>query len=158
MKKIQTEIRWAFIFIIAILLWMAIEKAVGLHDVHLEKHPTYTMLFMIPAIAIYVFALRSKRIKDYGGIMNYKQGFMAGLIMTGIITLFSPLTQWIVSEIITPDYFKNVIAYTVEHGMKSQEEAEAYFSLKNYMIQSIVWSAGSGIITSAIVAIFTRKT
>ncbi|MFY0643124.1 MAG: DUF4199 domain-containing protein [Bacteroidia bacterium] len=157
MNKFKTEIRWAFIFIIATILWMVLEKAVGLHDVHIEKHPTYTMLYLIPAILIYVFALRSKRIKDFGGIMTYKQGFITGLIMTAIVTIFSPLTQWVISEIITPDYFDTVIAYTVEHGMKSQEEAEAYFNLKSYMIQSTIWSAVMGIVFSAIVAIFTRK-
>ena len=90
--------------------------------------------------------------------MTYKQGFIAGLIITVIVTIFSPLTQWIISTIITPDYFKNVIEYSVKVGYhKSITDAEAQFNLSNYIIQSTVWALLMGIITTAIVAAFTKK-
>jgi hypothetical protein len=62
------------------------------------------------------FALLDKRKNFYNGVMTYKQGFITGLIITAIVTIFSPLTQWIISNVITPDYFKNVIQYSVETG------------------------------------------
>ena len=39
----------------------------------------------------------------------------------------------------------------------SQEEAENFFNLKNYIGQVLIATPIMGIVTSAIVAIFTRK-
>ncbi len=157
MKKFVIEIKWALIFIVMMLIWMIMEKLTGLHDVNIDKHPIVTNLVAIPAILIYIIALLNKRKKFYGGSMTYLQGFTTGVIMTVIITIFTPLLQYITSVYITPDYFTNVIAYTVEKGEMTQEAAEAYFNLENYMIMSLYGSFIMGLVTTAIVAIFTRK-
>lgn len=158
MKSIRIEIKWAFIFIGSLLLWMLLERLAGLHDKHIDKHQYLTMLYSIVAIALYVFALLDKRKNFYNGVMSYKQGFIAGMIITLIVTVFSPLSQWIISNVITPDYFENVIRYSVETGYhNSVADAEAQFNLKSYMLQSTVGALIMGAVTSAIVAIFTRK-
>jgi len=158
MKNYKIEIKWAFIFIGSLLLWMLLERLVGLHDKHIDKHQYITMFYSVIAIALYVFALIDKRNNFYDGIMTYKQGFISGLIITIIVTVFTPLTQWIISNVITPDYFDNVIQYSVETGYhKSIADAEAQFNLKSYIMQSTMGALLMGIVTSAIVAIFTRK-
>jgi hypothetical protein len=157
MKKIKIEIKWAIIFVVMTLIWMILEKLAGLHDEHIDKHPIYTNFIAIPAIAIYVFALLDKRKNFYKGEMTYKQGFITGLIITAIVTLLSPLTQYITSMIITPEYFPNMISYSVETGKLTQEAAEEYFNLKNYLLEVIIGTPIMGILTTAIVAIFTRK-
>ncbi len=157
MKKIKIEIKWALIFAAMGLLWMLGEKLVGLHDQHIDKHEKYTMLFAIPAIAVYVFALLDKRKNYYKGTMTYMQGFVSGLIISVIVTILSPLTQLITSYIITPEFFPNAINYVVENGRMTQAEAENYFSMKNYILSGILWGIGMGVITSAVVAVFTRK-
>lgn len=155
MAKIKLEIKWALIFVAMSLLWMLLEKLVGLHGTHIDKHMYLTNLFAIPAIIVYVLALKDKKKKDYNGHMTYKQGLISGLIITFIVALLSPLTQWIISTIITPEYFPNVIAYSVETGYhNSLEEAEAYFNLPNYIKQSTIGALIMGTVTSAIVAIF----
>ena len=59
--------------------------------------------------------------------------------------------------IITPEYFPNVIAYSMETGyFESLEEAEAYFNLQNYMVQSTIGAFVMGLVTSAVVALFVR--
>lgn len=136
---------------------MVMERIVGLHDVHIDKHPIYTNFVAIPAIIVYVLALLDKRKKFYDGKMTYMQGFISGLIITIIVTVFSPLTQYIISTIITPDYFTNVINYSVSQGMMTQTEAEEYFNLKSYMIQVLIGTPIMGVVTAAIVAIFSRK-
>lgn len=159
MGKYKIEIKWAFVFIIMSLLWMVLEKLCGLHSTHIDKHQYLTMLFMIPAIWVYVLALKDKKKNDYGGIMSFKQGIISGLIITLIVALFSPLTQWIISCIITPEYFPNVIEYSLKTGYhKTREEAEAYFSLENYMKQSVIGALMMGTITTLIVAFFVRNT
>ena len=157
MNKFKIEIKWAIIFIVMMLLWMVLERLTGLHDVHIDKHPIYTNFVAILAILVYVLALLDKRKSFYNGVMSYKQGFMAGLIITLIVTAFSPLTQYITSTIISPEYFTNVINYSVNEGLMSQTEAEEYFNLKSYLVQVIIFTPIMGIVTTAIVAIFTKS-
>ncbi|MCM4167734.1 hypothetical protein KCTC52924_01464 [Arenibacter antarcticus] len=157
MKKFRLELKWAIRFVLASLAWMILEKTVGLHDVHIAKHPIYTNLFAIVAIVIYVLALLDKRKTDFNGKMSWKQGFNSGIVISIIVAVFSPLTQYITSTIITPEYFNNVIAYVVETGKMSQEAAEGYFSLGSYIIQGFFGALTMGIVTSAIVAFFVKK-
>lgn len=158
MKNLKIEIKWAIIFSVIGLLWMLLEKLVGLHSTHIDKHMYLTNLFAIPAIIVMVLALKDKKKDFYAGQMNYKQGLISGTILSVFIALLSPLTQWITSTIITPEYFPNVSAYSVETGYyKSIEEAEAYFNLKNYIVQSTIGALLMGIITTAIAMIFIRS-
>jgi len=158
MGKFKIEIKWAIIFALTTLLWIFIERLLGLHDVYIDQHPIYTNIFAIFAIAIYVFALLDKRKNFYQGKMTYIQGLISGLIITGIVVVLSPLTQFLISTVISPEYFTNVIEYTVSEGIKTQAEAEAQFSLQNYMVQAAVGAAIMGSVTSLIVAFFTRST
>ena len=89
--------------------------------------------------------------------MTYVQGLISGLIITFIISIFSPVTQLITSYIITPHYFSNVINYNVSNGLMTQEAAEAYFNIKSYIVQGLMGATIMGAVTAAIVAIFTRK-
>jgi hypothetical protein len=129
-----------------------------LYNQHIDKHEIYTNFIALPAIAIYVFALLDKRKNFYGGTMSYKQGFISGLIITLIVTAFSPLTQYITTTIIAPQYFPNVIKYAVDAQKMTQQEANDFFSLKNYIVQGLIGAPIMGLVTTAIVAIFTRKT
>lgn len=139
------------------LVWMWLEKIVGLHSQHIDKHALYTNFFAIPAIIIVVFALLDKRKNYYKGFMSYKQGFITGLLITAIIIVLAPLSQYITLEIITPEYFQNIIKYSVDTGKMTLAEAEKYFCMQNYIIQSLFGAAIMGIITSALVAIFTKR-
>ncbi|HSD15008.1 MAG TPA: DUF4199 domain-containing protein [Flavobacterium sp.] len=157
MKNFTIEIKWAFIFFIASLAWMYLEKSVGLHDQYIEKHPIYTNLFAIVAIALYYFALRDKKKNFFNNQMNWKQGFVTGVYISFFIAILSPLAQYITSTFITPDYFKNVIAYAVEHKKMTQENAEMYFNLKSYIMQGIFGALSMGVVTSGIVAFFIKS-
>ena len=154
-NKYKIEIKWAFIFISISLLWMLMEKLSGLHSTHIDKQYYLTNLFAIPAIWIFVLALKDKKRNFYNGHMDFKQGIISGLIITLIVALFSPLTQWIISYVITPEYFPNVIEHSLETGYhKSREEAEAFFNFKNYALQSTIGAMVMGVVTSLIIAFF----
>ena len=157
MKKFQTEIKWGLIFILSGLVWMVMEKSLGWHDELLEQHATYTMFYAPIAIALYVMALRDKKKTFYHGKMTYLQGLISGLLLTLVVVLLTPLSQYISHEFISPDYFPNIIRLTVEKGQMALEEAEMHFSLMSYIQQSLVFAAFMGVLTSAIVAIFTRS-
>jgi len=157
MKKYSTEIKWGIIFIIMGLLWMTMEKLLGWHDEHIDKHAFYTNIIMAPAIIIFYMALKDKRDHDYGGSMTWKQGFISGLIVSVVVTILTPLSQYIVQNIITPDYFANAIAYAVESGHSTQQDAEAYFNGTSYMWQAVVGALVMGAVTAALVALVVKK-
>lgn len=157
MKNRITEIKWAFIFVAMTLLWVALERLIGLHDTLISEHAIYTNIYAIPAIAVYVFALREKRSKDLQGHMSYLEGFVSGVIITFVATVLAPVTQLIASYIITPGYFSNAIAFAVDSGNMTLEAAEAYFSFVNYLIQTLIGTPVMGLITSAIVAFFIKN-
>jgi hypothetical protein len=157
MNNYRIEIKWALIFVAMMLIWMAMERIAGFHDTHIDKHAIVTNLIAIPAIAIYVLALLDKRNNFYGGFMSYKQGFISGLIITLIVMLFTPFIQYITSTIITPDYFTNMIEYSVREGKMQQGEAEEFFNLRSYMIQASIGAPVMGLVTTAVVAFFTKK-
>ena len=129
MNKIKIEFKWALIFSVIALLWMVLEKLSGLHDKYIDYHLYLTNLFAIPAVIAMVMALKDKKKNFYGGEMTYLQGLISGIILSLLIALFSPLTQWITSYVITPEYFPNVIKRSVELGFfKTTEEATAQFN------------------------------
>ena len=152
MNKITIEIKWGVIFTLLALLWMVFEKAMGWHDLYIDKHAIYTNFFGIIAVLVYFLAIREKKRNFYNGEMTWRQGFVAGLILTIVVTLLAPLSQFITSTYITPDYFNNVIAYSVETKVMNQEQAEAYFNLKSYIIQATFGALVMGVVTAAAIA------
>lgn len=157
MKNWKIELKWALIFSGMSLLWMLIERLGGFHDVRIEQHPIFTNFIAIPAILVYVFALRDKKKNFYQGQMSYKQGIGSGLVISLIVAALSPLAMLISIKLITPHFFENAIAFAVSHGYSTQSEAEAYFNLQSYIIQGLIGAPIMGLITSAIVAIFVRS-
>lgn len=157
MGRIMMEIKWALIFVTMSLVWVFGERLTGLHSTHIDQHPLYTNLVAIPAIAIYVFALLDKRKNYYGGKMSYKQGLISGFVLTLIITLLSPLTQYLASAWVSPDYFNNAIEHAVKVESYTRDQAESYFNLRNYIVLVLVTTPVMGLVTSLIVALFTRK-
>jgi hypothetical protein len=157
MKNLKIEIKWALIFVFMQLSWMLMEKLTGLHDAHIDKHAIISNGVAILAFLIYALALLDKRKNFYQGKMTYLQGFISGLWISLFVTIFTPLTQYIVSYWISPEYFENIITHTVDQGKMTLEDAEAYFNFKSYLIQSTVFAPIAGVVTSAIVAIFTKK-
>ncbi|NQT61467.1 MAG: DUF4199 domain-containing protein [Candidatus Marinimicrobia bacterium] len=156
MQKFKTEIKWGLIFMGVTLVWMLLERLTGLHSTDIDKHATYTNFFAPIAIAVYVFALRDKRATDLDGKMTYKEGFLSGVVISLIVGVLSPFGQLITAYVISPHYFENAIAYGVANNLTSQADAEAYFNLKNYIIQSTIFAPVMGVITSAVVAFFLK--
>jgi ascorbate-specific PTS system EIIC-type component UlaA len=135
MGKFRVEIKWALIFVMMMLIWMVMERITGLHDIHIDKHAIFTNLIAIPAIAIYVFALLDKRKTDYNGYMTYKQGFISGIIITLIVTILSPLTQYLTSNLISPDYFANMIEFAVKEGAMTGKPLKIILTLKTTLFR-----------------------
>jgi hypothetical protein len=157
MKKFRIELKWGFLFFLSGLAWMLLEKSLGWHDRLIEQHATYTLLYAPLAIFIYVVALWEKKRKTYSGRMTFLQGFLSGLLLTLVVVVLTPLSQYISHSLISPDYFSNIIQLTVNSGKMTLQEAEAYFNLMNYTTQSVFFAGGMGILTTVVVMIFMKS-
>ncbi|QNL22875.1 DUF4199 domain-containing protein [Hyphobacterium sp. CCMP332] len=157
LKKYAIELKWGIIFFAVTILWMVLEKVSGLHGDLISEHPIYTNLFAIPAIIIYVLALKEKRDRSLNGKMTWVEGLITGTIISGIVAALSPLAQLIIHLYLSPEYFENAINYAIENGKMSEEDAEGYFNLRSYIWQSVGGAMVMGVITSAIVAAFLKK-
>lgn len=157
MDKIKIEIKWALIFSLMTLAWIFIEKIAGLHSENIDLHPYLTNIFAVPAIIVMVLALKDKKKNFYNGSMTYMQGLISGVILSAFISILSPLTQWIITNVISPDFFKNMIDFTLDLGYyKTQEDAEAYFNYENYAKQSAIGAFVMGVITTAVAMILLQ--
>lgn len=157
MKSIKIELKWAIIFSVMSILWIGLERLTGLHDENIESHPIYTNLVAIPAILIYIFALRDKKYNFFNGRITYKQLFISGLILSLMIALFAPLITYVSVEYLSPNYFDNMITHSVGAEAMSLEEARDYFNTSSYMLQSLIFAPIMGIITTLVTGIFIKN-
>lgn len=139
------------------LSWMLLEKTLGWHEEKIADHQWLTLLFAPFAILMYLLEMREKRRRVYGGKMTWLQGFVSGVILSVFVALLSPLAQYITHNYITPEYFNNVIEYSVTNDLMTPNKANDYFNINSYMLQAAVGALGFGVVTAAIVAIFVRK-
>ena len=159
MKNITSlEIKWGIIFTLFSLLWMVFEKSMKWHDILINRQAIMTNLFAIPSIAVYVYALLEKRKRQLNNVMTFRQGFLCGLMLTLVIAVLSPLTQYITYYVISPEFFNNMINYSVETLGKERQAMEGYYNLKSYIIQGVTGALAAGILISALVALFVKRT
>jgi len=156
MKKFTIEIKWGIQFSLLSIVWMIFEKTMGWHDQLIAMQPIYTNLFGIIAVLIYFLALLDKKKNFYQGKMDWKQGFIAGIALSIVISLLSPIVQYVTYTYITPNYFTNIIHYTVSHKKQTQAQAELFFSLRSYMLQGAFGGLSMGVLTAAIVALLVK--
>jgi len=136
---------------------MYFEKLMGWHDVLIAKHPIFSNFFGLIAIGVYLFAIHDKRKNFFRGKMSWRQGFISGVILSIVIALLSPIGQLITHYLISPEFFENAIESSVERNAMQQKDAEAYFNLSSYIVQSIAGALMFGVVTAAIAALILKK-
>ncbi len=129
----------------------------GWHDVLIDRQAIMTNLFAIPSIAIYVYAILEKRKRQLNNVMTWGQGFLCGLMVGLVVAILSPLIQFINYAVISPEFFQNIIDYSVTTHGKNRESMEAYYNLKSYIIQGVTGALAAGILISAVVALFLKR-
>jgi Protein of unknown function (DUF4199) len=156
MKNFAIEIKWAINYSISFMLWMIFEKSIGWHDTSIGKQMIYTNLFGFVALAVYFFAFQDKKKNFFNNSITFRQGFMFGVYLSGLIAFFAIVTQYITYTFITPNYFDTLIAEVVKNKKQTLEQAQAFFNYKSYLYQSIFGTLSIGIVTGAIIANFMK--
>lgn len=157
MEKFKIEFKWAIIYSICLLIWMCFEKAMGWHTEKIKFQPIYTMLFGVVSIVIYILALRNKKKDYYNDQIDWKQGFLSGVILSLFVAILTPIVLFITFEYISPDFFSNIINYKVENSKMTLEDAQKYFSFSNYIYTNTFSTLSNGIVLSAIISFFIKS-
>lgn len=152
----KTELKWGVIFSVMGLVWLTLEYLVGLHGRFIAWHPYLTNLVAIPSVIVMVLAILEKR-RVLGGAITFKQAFLCGFGVSLVVAVLSPITQFIFHRLINPGYFENAIRYGVEQGKTTLAEAQAFFNLQSYMLQSVFAAIIIGSITSLVIAAMIKK-
>ena len=155
MKKFAIEIKWGIRYAFLWILWLYIEKSSGYYEAKIGDYALYSLLFYFVTFFVYYVAIKEKKKDFFMGQMSWKQGCVTGIFLTVVMTLLTPICQMIFQKAIAPEFFPNMIEYSISKG-NSREAAENYFNLSSYIIQSIFSTLSFGVVISAVVALFLQ--
>lgn len=155
MKKFAIEIKWGIRYAFLWILWLFIEKSSGYYESKISDYALYSMLFTFVTIFVYYVAIKEKKKDFFKDEMSWKQGCVTGIFLTIVMAILTPLCQIIFHKAIAPEFFPNMIEYSVSKG-NSKEVAENYFNLSSFIIQNIFSTLSLGVVISAVVALFLQ--
>ena len=152
MKDFKVELKWALIYSVTTLIWLIIERYLGLHDEHLDRQLRFMVILGVLYLCIYYFGLRDKKVNFYHGQINFKEDLKFALIMSLIVAVLSLFVQFIFVRTISPDYLSNMANYMVKHGRFTKEGADEFYSVSNQLKNSAYTNLVIGVFFGAICA------
>lgn len=155
--KYKTESKWSAILFFTTILWMVFEKMMGWHAEKIAEHANFSIIYDGVFISVFVFAFWDKRRLTSFNSFPWGKGFKFGMLITSFITLLSPLVQTITHELISPDFFSNIIELAVKHNLLTYTEAKNKFNLGNYILENIIGTFALGAICSLVLAFVFKR-
>lgn len=155
MNKFKIEFKWAIYYTFLGIMWFQLEKYLGFHDTNIAHHPIFTNLVFILIFGIYILFLLDKKKNFFNGIMTWQQGLLSGVILAIFAMILTPFALYFSLKYVNPDFFTNMINYSVSKGMKL-ENAKAMFDLTAYMIFATFGTLSFGIIFAALAALLVK--
>jgi hypothetical protein len=156
MKKFEIELKWASIYTAISIAWVYLEKYLGYHDEHVSSQAIFSFWLMVPQILVYVLAIREKRELYYKGEITWQKAFISGVVLSAVIGGLSPASIYIMAELVTPEFFSNIVEVRAEQGIPRQG-LEKVYNLNSYISQAIFNNLGSGVFFSAIIALVLKN-
>lgn len=156
MKKFEIELKWATAFTAFSIIWVYFEKYLGYHDEFVNSQAIFSFWLLIPQALFYVIAIRQKREKYYNGEITWQKAFISGVVLSAIIAGLSPAAIYIMLEVVSPDFLANIVEVKAEQGMPREGAAQLY-NLNSMVTQAIFNNLASGVLFSAIIALFLKN-
>jgi len=158
MNKIGIELKWAAIITTFACVWAAMEKSLGYHKDFSNIIVTAFFYYIILTLLWAVAFIDKKKSLGKGAVWEFKNAFKFGLFLTGLLTVLSPIAQYIIYETISPDYFNNVIQYQLAKGKQTRESLELIHNLNFTIRQGVMNALSLGVVFSALYAwVFKTK-
>lgn len=159
MKKSNWRIalKWGAIYALLTLIWLSLESLAGLHDSRVKYRVLLTNLKYIPMLLIYYAALKETRNLKQGAAYPYGQAFIDGLRLTAMATLLSIPAHYLSLEYLVPDFLQKMEEAMIEGRWMTAGEAKGFFEFRSYFIQSILAVPATGLMITAITALFVHR-
>jgi hypothetical protein len=159
----KTALKWGVLTALLLFLWISLEYAVGMHSDYIAYHPVVTLLaLLIPLLCLY-WGLREEKRKAPAAF-TFSRALMTGLFISGIAAATGMLGQWVFHTFVNPDFFNSQITYAESKALAqgldvlvARRQAEAYFSLRSYLVQALGGALIGGAVASAVLAFFMRN-
>ena len=87
--------------------------------------------------------------------MTWQQGLLSGVILAIFAMILTPFALYFSLKYVNPDFFTNMINYSVSKGMKL-ENAQAMFDITAYMIFATFGTLSFVIIFAALAALLVK--
>jgi len=155
MNKFKIEFKWAIYYTFLGIMWFQLEKYLGFHDKNIASHPVFTNFIYIFIFGIYVLFLLDKKKNFFNGIMSWQQGLLSGVILAVFAMILTPFALYFSLKYVNPDFFTNMINYSVSKGMKL-ENAQAMFGTTAYMIFASFGTFSFGILFAALASALVK--
>lgn len=157
MKNFAIEIKWAVVLSMTTIGFAYSAKYLGYYDDKLPYYQAFSLLLAPLWCIIYYLGIREKKMEFFHGKMDWKRGFVSGIFMAGIAAFLAPFGEWYTYEIIAPDYFSKAISLMLESNKMTEDQANTYFSLNSYIMQSIFTTLSGGVVIAAIVSFVLKS-
>jgi hypothetical protein len=155
MNKFKIEFKWAIYYTFLGIMWFQLEKYLGYHDKNIAKYTLFTNFIYILIFIIYVLYLVDKQKNFFHGVMSWQQGFLSGVILSIFAMILTPFAVYFSLKYVNPDFFINMINFSVSKGMKL-ENAQAMFGTTAYMMLATFSTISFGIIFAALAALLVK--
>jgi len=149
MNKFKIEFKWAIYYTFLGIMWFQLEKYLGYHDKNIVNYTFFTNFIYIFIFILYLLFLLDKKKNFFKGNMSWQQGFLSGVILGIFAMILTPFAIYFSLKYVNPDFFKNMINYSISKGMKL-ENAQAMFGTTAYMIFATFSTFSFGIIFAAL--------
>ena len=149
--SIKIEFRYAVLTSLVMLLWLIIEYAVGLQDTYISCYPYVSLLAFLIPVFTYRLGLIEKIDQKFGKL-NFPQAFLSCFLMNVFVCLLYIPVHLVFLNVINPDFFSNMLQYTVKNGHQTLEGAAYYFNISTFITETVLTNFVTGTIISLILA------
>ncbi|MBS3737729.1 MAG: DUF4199 domain-containing protein [Psychroflexus sp.] len=156
MEKFKIEFKWASIFTGINLIWIYIEKYLGLHSEYIDYHSIVSLVMLLPLSLCIFMSLSQKRQDYYKGEMTWQKAFLSGSLLSLLVAGLSPGPVYVMAEYVSPEFFEIAQNASAERGV-SQKLTKQLFNLNTYISQAIMFYLAFGVMISAIVGLFVKR-
>lgn len=132
------EWRWALIFTMLSVLWMAVEFEFGLHDDISEYFSYFYILFVLAALCYGLF-FYDKKVNRYKGRIKREHAVTSGFSLTVLISVLSIPVQFFIHLFVFPDLIPNIKEYMIKSSGMNETFAQMFNVLNTLWFYPLVF-------------------
>jgi membrane protease YdiL (CAAX protease family) len=167
MNKLKTELKYASLSAIALIIWVTAEHLLGFNTTKMEIGQYTQPIIAIVVVVILFFGIREKKNKELNGQLKFFEGLKTAFYISLFYALLHGVWFALYSQIINPNYGELSLQFQekqlVAEGKTPQQITEELGMTKmifgNIVIQFAFFMISTTIINTivgAIVTIFLR--